>query len=146
MVKIENIDLLKSKTQVIGHQTNCKGIAGGLAGLIFKTFPECWIPYLQFCKVNKPLGKTQLLKCNDGRVLANVFGQDLPGAHTDYRILESALKNLRRQMEYLHLTSLSLPYGIGAGIGGGNWDTIYDILEKVFGMSSITLILCKLEK
>lgn len=146
MVQIKSGNLLTSKTQVIGHQTNCKGIAGGLARTIFKTFPECWVPYLQGCKVNKPLGKTQLLRCNDGRILANIFGQYEAGAATNYHYVLSGLKDLRKQMESLHLTSLSLPYGMGAGIGGGDWNTVYGLIEQVFGLSPIKVVLCKLEK
>lgn len=145
MVQIKKGNLLTSQTQVIGHQTNCKGISGGLAGIIFKTFPECWIPYLQCCKVNRPLGKTQLLKCNDGRILANIFGQYEAGAATNYRYVLSGLKDLRKQMESLNLKTLSLPYGMGAGIGGGDWNTVYGLIEQVFGLSSIEVTLCKLE-
>ena len=145
MVQIKTGNLLKSNTEVIGHQTTCKGIVGGLAGLIFKTFPECWAPYLQCCRINRPLGKTQLLKCNDGRILANIFGQYEAGAATNYRCILSGLKDLRKQMESLHLKSLSLPYGMGAGIGGGDWNTVYGLIEQVFGLSSIEVTLCKLE-
>ena len=91
-VKIGN--LLTSKTDVIGHQTNCKGIAGGLAGDVFKHHPECYEPYLQYCRVKKPLGTAQLLKMNDGRVLANIFGQNEAGAATDYKMVLSCFKKI----------------------------------------------------
>lgn len=104
-VKVGN--LLTSKTEVIGHQTNCKGITGGLAGVVFKQHPECYEPYLQCCKVDNPLGKTQLLKMNDGRVLANIFGQNEAGAATDYKMVLSALRDLKKQMDSLNLKSLS---------------------------------------
>lgn len=143
-VKIGN--LLTSKTDVIGHQTNCKGIAGGLAGDVFKHHPECYEPYLQYCKVKKPLGTAQLLKMNDGRVLANIFGQNEAGAATDYKMVLSALKDLKKQMDSLGLKSLSLPYRMGAGIGGGDWNEIFGLIEEVFGLTPIKVILCKLEK
>ena len=143
-VKVGN--LLTSKTDVIGHQTNCKGIAGGLAGDIFKQHPECYKPYLQCCKVNKPLGTAQLLKMNDGRVLANIFGQYEAGAATDYKMVLYALKDLKKQMDSLGLKSLSLPYGMGAGIGGGDWNEIFGLIEEVFGPTPIKVVLCKLEK
>lgn len=159
-------NLLTSKTEVIGHQTNCKGITGGLAGDIFKQFPECYKPYLHIClagelskqysecyksylqhyKVNNPLGKTQLLKMDDGRFLANIFGQNEAGAATDYKMVLSALENLKEQMDSLGLKSLSLPYKMGAGIGGGDWNEIFGLIEEVFGHTMIKVILCKLEK
>ena len=145
-IQVEIGNLLTSKTDVIGHQTNCKGIAGGLAGDVFKQHPECYEPYLQCCKVNKPLGTAQLLKMNDGRVLANIFGQNEAGAATDYKMVLSALKDLKKQMDSLGLKSRSLPYGMGAGIGGGDWNEIFGLIEEVFGPTLIKVVLCKLEK
>ena len=144
MIKIVNGDLLKAKAQVIGHQTNCFGAAGGLAGVIFKTYPECVAPYERICEMGKALGKAQLLKCNDGKVLANLFGQYQPGATTDYRYVKSSLEDLKDQMEHLKLTSLALPYGMGAGIGGGDWSKIHLIIHEVFEDSPIEVTLCRL--
>ena len=73
-------DLLKQdKVDIICHQTNCKGVMGaGIAFQIKRTYPEVFKKYKEFCDEyeNILLGRTLFVNCNDGKVVANLFGQD----------------------------------------------------------------------
>ena len=91
-------DLLKQdKVDIICHQTNCKGVMGaGIAFQIKRTYPEVFKKYKEFCDEyeNILLGRTLFVNCNDGKVVANLFGQDGYGkgfCQTDYVALERRL-------------------------------------------------------
>jgi hypothetical protein len=38
---------------------------------------------------------------------------------------------------------LGIPYGIGCGLGGGNWQIVSSMLNVIFENSSTNLIICK---
>lgn len=96
-------DLLKQdKVDIICHQTNCKGVMGiEIALQIKKTYPEVFKRYREFCKEygGVLLGRTLFVNCNDGKMVANLFGQDGFGRgfyQTDYVALEKAVSSLAK--------------------------------------------------
>jgi hypothetical protein len=96
-------DLLKQdKVDIICHQTNCKGVMGaGIAFQIKRTYPEVFKKYKEFCDEyeNILLGRTLFVNCNDGKVVANLFGQDGYGrgfCQTDYVALEKAIATVAK--------------------------------------------------
>lgn len=96
-------DLLKQdKVDIICHQTNCKGVMGaGIAFQIKRAYPEVFKKYKEFCDEyeNILLGRTLFVNCNDGKVVANLFGQDSYGrgfCQTDYVALEKAIATVAK--------------------------------------------------
>ncbi|WP_180953897.1 DarT1-associated NADAR antitoxin family protein [Bacillus sp. M6-12] len=133
-------DLLKSKEHIIGHQTNCLGImGGGIARLIKELYPEIFKPYQDLCFAHKKsrslLGECQLVQTNtEGKYVANLFGQheiSRTNQETEYDELEKALFKLKEVAKEKKL-SVGLPWQLGSGLGGGDWNEVKSRIEKVF--------------
>lgn len=137
---------------LIGHQVNCHGVMGaGLAKQIRQQYPSVYRSYSAMCQrrvlASALLGSVQIVKVADGYV-ANLFAQVSFGRdrrHTDYDALREALTRLRNEQS-LFPEGIALPYGIGCGLAGGDWDTVKDILHDVFDECSVPVYLYKLPK
>lgn len=145
-------DILVYPSVVIGQQVNCKGVMGaGLAKSIRDKYPIVYTEYRNAVERNKNLlGHCQLVRVQDNKIVANLFGQYSYGrikkVYTDYNALKNALIELINMMQNNKIYSVALPYGIGAGLAGGNWSKIYEIILGVFYQApDITLTICKLE-
>ena len=162
-------DILTTTAPVIAHQVNCKGVMGaGLALQIKKAYPEVFKPYKDLCNTcdyrlfllrktgEKPnIFNTGILGCclmtpvHDGRFIANLFGQlsygrDEGVVYTDYEAVESALMSLRLQCEAKQINTIALPYGMGAGLAKGNWNTILGLITKTFMVSDFNIEIWRL--
>lgn len=134
MVTIKKGDLLEATEKVIAHQVNCMGVAGGLAADVFAKWPDAENDYRQLT-TRIPYGSTLLGmpqltgQQKDGHVIANLYGQYLPGA--DYRpdALGAALRTLGNICKTSGW-SVALPYKLSCGICGGNWDEVLAIIEE----------------
>lgn len=124
---------------VVAHQSNCMGAMGaGLAKQIRNEFPNVYQEYTRLCgrqKSEQLLGKCQLVKINDreDKYIANLFGQlDYGGKkkNTDYQKLRHSLQVLKMNMLYKSLSAVALPYGIGCGLAGGNWEKVKSIIQE----------------
>ena len=152
MPKIIEADLLDFNCDIIAQQVNCKGVMGaGLALQIRRKYPIVFYRYLTKCNKQKDLlGTIQVI--NVGKVyVANLFSQWSYGTserQTDYRALELCLLKLRDCMINHGLKTLALPYGIGCGLAGGDWNIVYNLINKVFQPveDKLNIIICKKKK
>lgn len=135
-------DIFKSVQDIICHQVNCYGKMGaGIAYVIKKKYPEVNIEYIRHCKSKKKndlLGDCLILKGNDGRYIANLFGQLKPvgfsfgkKVYTDYDALRKSFLSLK-EFAVKNRLSIAIPYRIGCGIANGDWDTVQNIISDVF--------------
>lgn len=146
MVKIVEGNILDAHEDVTCHQVNCMGIMGsGLAKQIRNKYPEVFIEYYAYCKrheiLEQMMGVAQHVKCYDGKIIANLFGQFRYGTdrqYTDYAALECALRNMKQYAQSNQL-SIAIPYQIGCGLAGGNWDIVNKIIEEVFNDYNVTI-------
>ncbi|WP_338067104.1 hypothetical protein [Paenibacillus silvae] len=105
MIKVIDGNLLDASEDIIGHQTNTKGVWGsGIAKAIKDRYPEAYPLYRLSCHEHgdKLLGLCQTTKVNKKRVIANLFGQTAYGrdkniTYTDYNALKTALESLKLQ-------------------------------------------------
>lgn len=143
MIKLLRENLLHATERTIAHQVNCYGAAGGLAGAIFHKWPEAEKEYQSLIAQTQSrqnlLGTCQLVRTKDGNLLANLFGQYQPGADTRYDALEQALLDLASQLEGSSEHDIAIPYKIGCGIGGGDWDTVQEIIRRTIGHLEVTI-------
>jgi O-acetyl-ADP-ribose deacetylase (regulator of RNase III) len=154
-------DLLDQKTDVIAHQVNCLGVMGaGVAAQIKDKYPDVYEEYKNFCQDElKRLGTSGseflLGKCmvcipdNGSPVVANLFGQDhcdSNGRMTNYNAVYDALIGLRGIMENHGWKSVSFPYGMSCGLGGGSWSVIYAMIGDVFENSDIEVKIVRKNK
>ncbi|MFW5962600.1 MAG: macro domain-containing protein [bacterium] len=149
MINIIEGDLLQANTDIIGHQTNCVGVFGaGIAKQIAKKYPYVKKEYTTYCKQKKPkelLGTYQISKTNSF-LIANLFGQLHYGRYgeyyskykrqTRYNMLKSALESLHNDYP---TQAIALPYQIGCGLAGGNWEQVKAIIDDVFNDSIVYL-------
>lgn len=126
---IETGNVLNAKEDIIAHQVNCMGVAGGLAGDLFRKYPEAGDKY--YSKVASQdeniLGCAQIVDCGDKQI-CNLFGQFYPGADTRYEALNKSLLRLGKYARENNLT-VALPYKLGCGIGGGDWDKVQNFIK-----------------
>jgi hypothetical protein len=129
-------DITLVKSGVIGHQVNCKGVAGaGLALQIRNKFPG-W--YDNFVLTDLSLGEVGLYKIRDDLWIANLYAQQEfygldTGVYTSYLALRQSLDRLEGLSKTMRLPRpLYLPYGLGCGLGGGDWGIVSEeIVSKV---------------
>lgn len=145
---IKNIigDATNTGTKVIAHQTNCIGVMGaGIAKQIkgmmsLRTF----LAYKKVCKKygSKLLGHVQYLYLDDGRIIANLFGENVPTkdkVDTDYDALKQCLLQLH-QMAYDNGYDITIPGLMGCGLAGGDWyHVLHEIIEPIFSNSEVEL-------
>lgn len=142
-------DILMCRTQVLAHQVNCRGVMGaGLAKQIADTYPRILRSYKIYCERSNPLGTCLLTPTRNGPIIANLFGQEnysIIDRMTDYRALERALCDLVIKMKINRLYTVSIPYGIGCGLGGGEWCIINNIINRIFMDTNIRVEIWKLD-
>jgi hypothetical protein len=143
MVKYVFEDLFdRFPREFIMEQKNCFGIHGGLSYIMAKRFPSAAKADLATEKGDiSKLGTYQIIE--DCRVI-NAYGQfDIGGEATNYdaweRILESLVPELE---ERVPLGTVRIPFMMGCGLGGGNWEIMENLLDKYFSESTVTLLIC----
>lgn len=138
-------DLLDTPFQIIAHQVNCLGVMGaGLAKNLRQKYPELYTVYNEYCKLNDYdsdlLGNSLLYDAPDGKIVVNLFGQYNYGKdrrYTDYDALEKAVKDAIRTIYCDAMKEdgiqfcIAIPYGLGCGLAGGDWEIVKKILEDI---------------
>lgn len=158
MIKEVVGDLLSYDADIICHQTNYYGVMGGGIALAIRSYvlsDSAFNQYRQACKLGgkKLLGKVLYLpalnKNEDAVIVANLFCQDGPlrrdGVLTHYAAMRLCLQQIARFAETQNY-SVALPGYMGCGIAGGDWATVRQIVEDVFGQSPVPLTIVYWEK
>lgn len=135
--KIEVVlgDVLSSSENILVHQVNCLGVMGAGLALKLKTkYPEIFTEYSQRCKEQPdPLGEVLFTKTHDGRIIASLFGQrNVAGRNvcsTDYQALIAGFHSIKEYSAKFGF-SIAIPYGIGCGLGGGDWSKVEEIIYE----------------
>lgn len=159
-IEIVRRDLLKAEVDVIAHQVNCMGVMGaGVARQIRDACPSAYQSYRAYVCSYGPNGRDKML----GRTLlcpkpsnedwpfgyvAHLFGQygygRYPKCYTDYRALRRCFASLAIGMRQMGLSSVAMPYKIGCGLAGGDWENlVYPMIVEMLG--SMDVVLCRLE-
>lgn len=126
---------------IIAHQTNCVGVMGaGIARQIKDKLlnPEEYSKYVETCKAegSELLGKTQLLTSKDERIIANLFGENIPTGNakdTNYEALYQALIKLKNYATK-EKKNVGIPGLLGCGLAGGDWNIVRAMIRSVFAL------------
>lgn len=134
-VKVIDGDLFDTTAGYICHQVNCQGRMGsGVAKIVRERHPEAFQKYLELVRNGKPLGSAQFVQSN-GKIIINMFAQDRYGyngaRYTDYDAFVRCLVEIRRVVPVG--AAIAMPYKIGCGLGGGDWETVYHMIEHELG-------------
>ena len=137
-----NKDITKLKKGIIFQQVNCQNAMGsGVARAIYEKWPIVKIEFHKFSKNKNPnnlLGEIQEITITNKLMIVNSFSQltyGKTGKHTNEEIL---IKNIRFIANKYKDKMIAIPYKIGAGLGGGNWDYIFDNIKDI-----PNLLICK---
>ncbi len=153
MIEFRSGDLLKQDDlDIIIHQCNIHCIMeAGIAKQIAKKWPEV----LEADKRTKAgdikkLGSWTEATLDNGLVVINMYSQKDFGTdkcQTDYNAMEKALSDIKDEYDVgiVDELKIGIPYNIGCGLAGGNWNKVKNILNKVFSSSkTIKLIIVRL--
>lgn len=129
-IKIQDGNALAPTKGLIIHQTNCIGVMGaGIALQVAKQWPDAEQEYKAYCAKHgaDALGTVQFTQLTDDLWLGNLFGQIAPGPRAT--VYEAYPKALRVVVDEFDDSVIHMPYLIGCGLAGGDWDVLYPILE-----------------
>lgn len=136
MIYYKTGDLLKADATYICHQVNCRGVMGaGIAKQVKDTWPEVYNDYIKAIQNHPkccPLGEITATKINNNQVVINMFAQDRYGHGIRFTDYEAFYKCLERIRDLTNSNStIAFPYGIGCGLGGGDWKIIETMIQNV---------------
>lgn len=151
MIKILKGNLLDVKHGIIGHQTNCMGKMGsGVAKQVKEKHPKAFVAYSDL--VNEYmlggdsrkflLGTSQFVMVDKGLYVANLFGQHTYGYDGKKYTSEESLFKCFTELRYFAENEglpVYLPYNIGCALGGGDWETVENLLLTAFEGYEVTL-------
>ena len=158
MAVIVNGDLLKAQEKLICHQVNCQSVMGsGVALQIKRKYPHIFDKYVEYIKACKeqnqsPLGTVLYAPIDisdgwDGQIICNMFAQDRYGndgkRHTSYEALKSCLDGISKMAYGIEQESgtcdIALPFMVGCGLGGGDWNVVYKLIDQMLKGFDVTL-------
>lgn len=127
-----NRNILDLTDGIICHQVNCQNKMGaGLALQIRKKWPQVYKDYIS---VDKMLGNIILTKINPNLVVASLCGQISYGrskTHTNYIALYNCFTKLKKwKDQIMPIQNIFIPYQMGCGLAGGDWNTVKYIISN----------------
>ena len=139
MITIKDGNLFDATKGVICHQVNCRGVMGaGVAAQFKKKFPMSYRVYKDWCSKYRDgilLGKCCI--CSDsGYTTCSMFAQTDYGRarpQTNYDAFRNCctfIKDYLSQSLDPTAIPINMPYNIGCGLAGGDWDIIYQIIRE----------------
>lgn len=121
-MKIINKDITTLKKGILLQQVNCQNAMGsGVAKAIYTKWPIVKEEYHKFAKNKKPndlLGLIQEIEINEDLLIRNI--KEIANKYSNEIIV--------------------IPYLIGCGLGGGNWNYIFKNIKDIKN-----LLICKYE-
>lgn len=140
-------DLLQARVDVIAHGCNCQQTMGaGIAKYISQVYPEVRRAdrHFQSQKAKDRLGKIDIVKVHEIpdrhiKYVVNCYTQLTigHGLQISYRAIHDCMIALHNFVVSENL-SLGIPK-IGAGLGGGDWKTVAQDIENVFGNREVSV-------
>ena len=138
MIKQIEGNIFDCKEDIICHQTNCQGVMGhGIALQVKERYPKVYNFYKKCCELTKNkkklLGTVLYVDTEDGKIIANIFGQLNygEGLQTNYGKMAIAFNSVHDYAKEENL-SVAIPYKIGCGLAHGDWNIVSKLIENIF--------------
>lgn len=126
-------------------------MGAGLAMQIRSQWPVVYRRYLGLCYGNdaNKLGAYQEILVEPKLYIVNLFGQDGYGRserQTNYAALAAALFSFFRDCAQKNQDAIiRLPYGLGCGLAGGDWDMVFAIITDAAKTSNLDVEIWRLQ-
>lgn len=156
MLHYKNGDLLESDCTVVLHQANCFSImGGGIALAIANKYPEAKeVDKKSSLSPKEKFGKFTYVT-SDGVTIGNLYGQyelgkvNLVKMNMRMKMLNKSLNEFLTSaksglIENVNLEKVGVPYKIGCGLAGGDWDIVKLILERASEEHGIDIYVYKI--
>jgi O-acetyl-ADP-ribose deacetylase (regulator of RNase III) len=121
---------------ILMHVVNDSNVMGaGVAKAISDKWPEVKSDYHNYFKVNRTpvLGEVILSRVGERMIVLSLLAQVGYGRdgknRLDYAALTTCLESAQRISTNLDIP-LYAPFQMGAGLAGGDWDTVKSLLDK----------------
>ena len=142
----------KENNNLITHIVNNLGVMGaGVALALLKKWPLVMQRYKEWFKEDKDfkLGNIQTVRVEDKIVVVNMIAQnnifDNKGVPP---IRYDALKSCLQKVNLIankHNATVNLPYLMGAGLAGGDWNKIEQMIKEELSNKDLDVIIYKYE-
>lgn len=135
MINYTTGDLLEAKEKVIIHGCNNCGVMGsGVAKQIRAKWPNVFEVYhLKYQVFGLELGSIIPVETQDGKIVVNAITQDGFGQdgqqYVKYDAIEKCFVAVNDKAKSWEVTEIAMPR-IGAGLGGGDWKMIEEIITR----------------
>lgn len=134
MLRYVKGDLMKAPERMIIHGCNTMGVMGsGVAYLIRRDFPKAYEAYRNHYEAHGlKLGEV-VWATDKGKTIGNAitqarFGRD-GSRYVNYDAVRDAIRAVSVMCVTLEIDSVAMPK-IGAGLGGGDWNVIAEIVDQ----------------
>ncbi len=147
MIKVISKDLFETDAKFVLHQVNCQGVMGaGIAKVVRSDIRGAdYVDYQHICSFykDKALGHVQIVPSKSTyRYYVNCFAQDKYGRdrrYTDYEAFRKCLQTFKMFANVSRLDKIAIPYGIGCGLAGGDWNVVYKIICEELGTYNVEI-------
>jgi O-acetyl-ADP-ribose deacetylase (regulator of RNase III) len=137
MIRYIQGNLLDSDCYIIAHGVNCSGGFGsGVAGQIAEKWPHVKEAYLQWHRDwGWHLGQVDFCIAEKGKLVAHCatqqeYGREPGRVYVDYDAIKQVMETLKNHPESIG-QRIAIPK-ISAGLAGGDWKIIEEIINTVF--------------
>lgn len=158
-------DIFNTHCNIICHQVNCQGVMGhGIAKQVKEKYKGVFNEYKRYCDAHADnreamLGEALIVDIDYGaavldwlvdkerKYIANIFGQLTygTGLRTDYKALVLGLEVVANFAKE-HNLSVAIPYKIGCGLAGGDWNKVSMFIEGVFAGTGLEVLMYRYEQ
>ena len=164
-INIVNGNIFDTHCNIICHQVNCQGVMGhGIAKQVKEKYKGVFNEYKRYCDAHADnreamLGEALIVDIDYGaavldwlvnkerKYIANIFGQLTygTGLRTNYKALVLGLEVVANFAKE-HNLSVAVPYKIGCGLAGGDWNKVNILIEGVFAGTGIEVLMYHYEQ
>lgn len=134
-IRYEIGNVCNATQTAIAHGCNAQGVMGsGVARAIREKWPNVYEVYhLRYQTFGLSLGEIIPVRTIDDKLVLNCITQDRYGRdharYVDYAAVEKVFETINSKVLDWEVAEVAMPK-IGAGLGGGDWDVISEIIER----------------